>query len=91
MSQHATYKVESHALHTETANTNEKSELQATLSAKMCNIGLGLPEAEPENLFNTAGPRRSPSWILPGELWTPRRPTTGGEQTQHFSNMPSVM
>ena len=38
MSQQATKKAEIHALHTEIANTNAKSELQAPLSAKMCSI-----------------------------------------------------
>ena len=83
MSQQATYKAEIHALHTEIANVTEKSELQATLSTKMCSIESPRPlvEAEPENLLNTAGPGRSPSWILLGKLMTPRRPMTGGEQT----------
>ena len=47
MSQTATHKAEIHALHTELANMAEKSELQATLSAKMCSVG---------NLLNTPGP-----------------------------------
>ena len=57
----------------------EKSEMQATLSAKVCRIEpLSLTvESEPENVLNTAYPGRSPSWILPAELTTPAKPTTG--------------
>ena len=67
MSQQATYEAEIHALHTEIANMAEKSELKATPSAKMCSVERPRPvvDAEPENLLNTAGPRRSSSWILP--------------------------
>ena len=78
MSQQATYKAEIHALYTEIANMQEKSELQAALSAKMCRVespSLSV-EAEPENLLNTECPGRSPSWIVPAELMTPLRPTT---------------
>ena len=68
MSQQATDKAEIHALTTEIANMTEKSELKATLPAKMCSIESPRPivEAEPENLLlNTAGPCRPPSWIFP--------------------------
>ena len=70
MSQTATYKAEIHALRTELANLTERPELQATLSAKMCSIKSPrlIIGAAPENLLNTVGPRRSPSWILPGQL-----------------------
>ena len=83
MSQQATYKAEIHALNMEIASMIEKSELQATLSAKMCSIDSPrlTVEAAPDNVLNTAGPCRSPPWILPAELMTPMRPTTGGVQT----------
>ena len=76
VSQTATYKAEIHALHTELQNMAEKSELQATLSAKMISIEGPRPtvEAEPENLLNTVGPCGSPSSILPSQLATPMRP-----------------
>ena len=82
MSQAATYKAEIHALHTEIANMAEKSELQATLSAKMCSTDGSRPvvEAEPGKLLNTAGPCSSPSSILPSQLMTPKRPTTRRKQ-----------
>ena len=37
--------------------------------------------AEPENVLHAAPPGRCSSWILPSELMTPARPTTGGIQT----------
>ena len=83
MSQWATYKAEIHALNTEIANMKEKSELQAMISKKNRIIeppSLSV-EAAPKNVHNTACPGRSPSWILPSELMTPMRPTTGGVQT----------
>ena len=43
MSQQATCKAEIHALHTEIANMTEKSELQETLSAKMCSCSIESP------------------------------------------------
>ena len=82
MSQQASYKAEIHALNTEIANVTEKSEFQVTLSAKMCSINSpkSIVDAAPENVHNTAGPCRSLSWVLPAELTTPTRPTTGGVQ-----------
>ena len=83
MSQQATYRAEIHELYTEMLNVREKSELQAVLSAKMCRVESPslTVEAEPENVLNTPCPGRSPSWILPAELMTPARPTTGGVQS----------
>ena len=69
----------------ELANMAEKSELKATLSEKKKNSESTRPtvKAEPESLLNIAGPCGSPSWILPIQPVTPRRPTTGGEQTPY--------
>ena len=83
MSQQASYKAEIHELYVEMLNMLEKSEMQAALSAKMCRLeppSLTV-EAEPENVLNTACPGRSPSGILPSELMTPARLTTGGIQS----------
>ena len=83
MSQQASDRAEIHELYTEMLNTREKSEVQATLSAKMCRLeppSLAI-ESEPENVLNTACPGRSSSWILPAELMTPARPTAGGVQS----------
>ena len=61
-SQQATYKAEIHALNTEIANMAEKSELQATRSAKMCSIDSprATVEAAPENVLNSQH-----SWPMP--------------------------
>ena len=63
--QAATYKAETHALHTDLP---EKSELQATLSAKMISVDTSRPsaESEPEVLLSTILPCGSP-WILPSQ------------------------
>ena len=81
--QAATYKAEIHALNSELANMAEKSELKATLSEKRISIEGTKPtvEAEPESQLNTVGPCGWPSWILPNQLVTTLRPTTGGKQT----------
>ena len=83
LSQQASYKAEIHELYTEMLNMCEESELQAALSAKMHRLEQPslTVEPEPENVLNTASPGRSSSWILPSELMTPARPTTGGIQT----------
>ena len=62
---------------------HEKSEMQAALSAKMRRLKQPslTVESEPENVLNTASPGKCPSWILPSEMMTPDRPTTGGLQT----------
>ena len=82
MSQQATYKAEIQVLNTEIANVAEKSELQATLSAKICSIDSPQPTVDvaPDNVLNTASTCRSQSWILSTELMTPMRPTTGNPQ-----------
>ena len=62
----------------------EKSELKVTLSARMMSVDTGRPmvDAEPEVLLNTAGPCFSGSlWILPSQMVTPMKPTTGRERT----------
>ena len=76
-------KAEIHELYAEMLNAREKSEVQAALSAKMCRLEQPslTAQAEPENVLNTASPSRCSSWILPSELMTLARPTTGGIQT----------
>ena len=89
VSQSATYKAEIHALHTELQNVTEKSELQAMLSARMISVDASRPivESEPEVLLNTVGPCGSP-WILPSQMITPMRPTTGGDRTPTGAPLP---
>ena len=83
MSQQASYKAEIRELYTEMLKLREKFEIQAALSAKMRRLeqpSLSV-EAEPENALSIASPGRRSSWILPSEMMTPSRPTTGGLQT----------
>ena len=72
-----------HELYTEVLNMREKSEMKAALSANMCRLEQSSPtdEAVPHNLLNTASPGRRSTWILPSEVMTPMRPTTGGLRT----------
>ena len=57
-SQAATYQAEMHDLHAEIRNIQDKSELTATLSAKMVTVESPKPvvETEPEVFRNTTGP-----------------------------------
>ena len=81
--QQASYMAEIHDLYTEMLKMRERSDMQASLSTKMCRLEQPslTVKVEPENVLNTACPGRSPSWILASELMTPVKPTTGGIQS----------
>ena len=61
-------------------DVTDSCERQATLFARMCSMESPSLTVEPGNVLNTVCPGRSPSWILPTELKTPMRATTGGVQ-----------
>ena len=65
----ATYKAEIHALHPETANVTEKSELRPTLSAKMRREERAQDQLLKQSRATcstllAAGPCSSPLWIV---------------------------
>ena len=68
-------------MRTKLQNMTEKSELKATLSARMSSVDTSRPivESESEVLLNIAGPCSFGSlWILPSQMVAPTRPRTGG-------------